>query len=309
MNKLLFLYTDPSEKADLLIMTEALKAVFRKFRKSVAFSFLNIDFSPFCRSEMKKRFCESVSEADGIMFFGRRKDADEETLFFKECSDIHSIQYFSSGKCICYPVTVHSSSTSDNSFVEEISRTDLSSVEKTAKLAISCAMKKKELLLCTDTTKEADRIIYNEFTNSMNNTRGLDIEHFDFDEFISMFSVKIPSSDVILTTQGNVRVIASIINSLNKFPAGYSVYHSSNQRIYKREFHPYDGISNISYAGALIACGSMIENELGFKNAGVHLRKAVAQALEKCCYSSKSDFQNNLLFEIASPLRNRRMKT
>lgn len=308
MNKILFLYTDTAEKTELALASEVLNTVLRKFRKNAEISLFNIDLSPSCRDKVKKLICEKASAADGVMFCGKKIDTDEETALFSECFGIHSFQYFSSGKCILYPQTIHSSRIKDG-IIEESRKTDICAIEKSVKLAINMAMQKKELLLCTDSEKEADRMIYNEFLNSMAKTQSINSEHLDFNEMIPVLAEKIPSADVILTTRDNARIIALHINALNKFPAGYSVYHADAIRIYKKEAIPFPEFSNLSYAGFLIALGSMLENELGFKNIGFHLRKSVSRTLEKCCYERKTDFQKHLLIEITKPLRHRKVKT
>ena len=308
MNKILFLYTDPSDKADLLLASDAVKSVLRKFRKSAVISFFNIDLSPTCLSEVKKLLAERVSDSDAIMFCGKKKENNKETLLFKECFGIHSAEYFSSGKCICYPISIHSASVNEST-LRETGLTDISAIEKAVKLATNSAATKKELLLCTNSEKESDRIIYNEFENSMAYARGFSVEHFDFDEMICVFAKKVPSYDVILTTYNNARILATHINALNRFPVGYTVLHGDNVRIYKKEFLPYEDFSNLPYASCLIACANMLENELCFKNAGVQLRKAVTQTLEKCFYEARHDFQKHLLIEINKPIRHRKVIT
>lgn len=307
MNKILFLYTDSSEKENLRLTSDAVRAVLRKFRKSSEILHFNVDLSLTCRNEVKKLLSEKLSDFSCIMFCGKKKTNNEEISLLKECFNIHSATYFSSGKCICSPVPVQSVRKKDD-IIEEITVTDVAAIEKTVKLAINSATT-KELLLCTDSEKEADRLIFRELENSIPDSRGLSVEHFDFDEMISDFLEKIPSYNVILTTDTNARIMAKHINSLNKFPAGYTILHGDNVRIYKKEALPYENLSNISYASNLLACAGMLENELGFKNAGVHLRKAVTRALEKSCFESKSDFQKHLLIEINTPIRHRQVKT
>lgn len=308
MNKILFLYTDPSDKEDLLLAAKAVRVVLRKFRKSASVSLFNIDTSPACRNEVKKILLEKVSDSDCIMFCGKKKNTVEEILFFKDCFGIHSSVYFSSGKRICYPVSVCLCKEKEG-ILESITQTDISAIEKTVKLAISSFSTKKELLLCTDSEKDEDFIICKEFEKSMANTREFSVEFLDFDEMISSFTGKIPSYDVILTTHNNARILATHINALNKFPAGYTVLYGDNVRIFKREVLPYEEFSNLSYASCLIACANMIENELDLKNAGICLRKAVTLTLEKCCFESRQDFQKHLLIEINAPIRHRKVKT
>lgn len=308
MNKILFLYTDPAEKSELTLASEILRAVFRKFRKNAEISLFNIDLSPTCRDKVKKLVCEKVSSAEGVMFCGKKNCTDEEIALFSDCFGIHSFQYFSSGKSILFPIVLRSSLLKEG-IIEESLKTDISAIEKTVNLAINAAMKKKELLLCTDSEKEADRMIYNEFLNSMGNAQNINSEHLDFNEMIPVLATKSPSADTILTTRDNARIIALHINALNKFPAGYSVYHADAVRIYTKESIPFPQFSNLSYAGLLIALGSMLENELGYRNIGFHLRKSVSQTLEKCCYESSSDFQKHLFIEITKPIRHRKVKT
>lgn len=308
MNKILFLYTDPSCKTDLLLASDAVRAVLRKFRKSASFSLFNIDYSPFCMKEVRARLSESISASDAIIFCGKRNESIQDFSLLKEYLSLHSAQYFSSGKCICFPAATYSVTEKDG-IVEEVTRTNINDVKKAAVLAINSAMHKKGLLLCTDSKKEADELIYNAFENVPADIRGISVEHFDFEEMLSVLLYKVPSYDVIFTTQDKAGIFASHINSLNKFPASYTVLHGDSLRIYKREFLPYEDLSNLPYASCLMCCASMIENELGFKSAGMQLCKAVTRTLEKCAFESRTEFQKHLLIEINKPIRHRQVKT
>lgn len=308
MNKILFLYTDQSEKADLILAADAVRTVLRKFRKNAVFSFVSIDLSLPCRSKLKKILSDITSDTGCAMFCGSKNTLSEELRLFSECFNTNSAQYFSSGKCICYPLTLYSAEKSDIC-IKENSNTDICAIEKAVSLSLKEAKQRKELLLCTNTEKETDRLIYSEFINTMADTQGISVEHFDFDEMIYSLTEKLPSCNVILTTQDKARIIAIHISALNKFPTGYTVFHGEKLKIYKKEIFPYGDFSNIPYASFLIACGTMLEKELGYKNAGMHLRKMAARTLEKCCFESRTDFQKNLLLEINKPLRHREGKT
>ncbi len=307
-SKILFLYRTPSEKQVLELLKEATKAVLRKFRKSADFTFLKIDLSPSCQDIMQKSFENTAMQSDCILFTGNPEGCSKEELFFKRCFNFHSLQYFSSGKCVCSPMDTLTTKKEADTLTQTLC-TDLSLLQKTVNLATLCALqRKKQLLICTDTANDNDSFIFQGFSDYLSMARGCETEHLSFDEMIFTISREMLSFDTILTTGSIANVLAMHINSLNKFPLSYSVYHAENIRIYKREFMPYDLVSNLSYANLLTACAGMLESELGFKNAGRHLRRSAVLTLEKCEKADINEFQQQLLLELNTPLRNRQVK-
>ncbi len=309
MNKILFLYTDLSEKSYFKLFENALKAIFKKFRKSASVEFFRLDLSLGCFDKTKALLKDKLSDCDGILFCGSWEDDFSENLFFRECFDIHSKLCFSSGKCVISPLSVSSVVTSDGTLKEEYF-TDFSFLEKTVQTAVTTAKaRKNELLLCTDSKSAVDRAIYKEFENSMSIARTCEVEHIEFDELICTFAKEIPSFDVLLCPENKADIITLHTLALNKFPVSQSILCADTIRVYKKETLTSGRFSNLSYASMLISLSALIEAELGLNSMGMHLRKAVLRTVEKCCYEDRHSFQKHLLFEIYSPIRKRKVKT
>ncbi len=307
MNKILFLYTDFSIKQYLVLFSKTLKTISKRFRKNIPADFLLLDLSPSCLQKTKDAV-KNKSIQSSILLCGKRGSICQETALFKETLSVHSSMYFSSGKCIISPLGEKTVSVCDGFLKEEYS-TDFSSVEKATKLAISSAKNRKnKILLCTDSANESDRIIYNEFANSMSDARSLDVEHIEFDELICTFAKEIPAFDVVLCPEDKAEIIAMHVAALNSFPIGYSILVGDDIRIHKKETVLSGEFSNLSYGAMLITLADILETDFGLKSAGVHLRKAVIHTLEKCCYEDKEVFQKHLTIEINSPIRKCKVK-
>ncbi len=307
-SKILFLYRDPYEKRMIELCQGALKTVFRKFRKSVECSLLQLDLSPSFFNSMKDLLKKRVSENDCIIFIGKPEDSFKEDCFFQKCFALYSRQYFSSGKCICSPLDTVTIA-KDDSFLTQTIVTDITSISETARLAVSAALsRKKTLLLCTDTQSERDAFVFNAFSDALSIARKIRVEHTALDEIMYAMALSLPGFDTVLTTDAIAHILVMNINSLNKFPASYSIYHCKNLRIYKKEALPYDTLSNLSYASLLVSCSAAIESELGFKGLCAHLKKSAVLTLEKCADSDIDDFQKLLISQLNVPLRNRQVK-
>lgn len=307
MNKILFIYSDNSEKSLVALLEDALKAVLRKFRKSVSFSKVLIDMSVTCRDAMSEILSESISTSDGVLWLGNKKQSTVEENFALKCLNAYSKEYISGGKCICSPFCSFNAKLDDESISLNVA-TSISDIQHTVKIAVDAAKERnKRILLCTDTSSPYDTMLAKEMENSISDARSFDIDYCDFDELIYTLSRKVVPCDSVLCSEDKAHIIAVNMNSLNKFPVGYTVWHCEKARIYRREFLPYENSGNLSYASMLIAAGNMLEKELGFKGAGIHLKKAAARTLEKCFSAHQDEFHRQLLFEINVPIRNRQV--
>ena len=306
MNKqILFLYTNPSQKSTLLFLEEAIKSVFRKFRKGICVKYRLIDFSASCREAVKKILAEDINSTDGILYYG---DTYGETEFFKDSLCAFSVQYFSGNHSIFSPVSLEEAKRTD-SVITNTSSTDIADIEKTVFQALDEAKSRnKSVIICTDSHSKSDSLLYDGIENCLANTREYDITHYEFGELIYTFTRSIPQFDAIICSMDKADVIKMHINSLNKFPLAYSILYTDKCRIYKREAVPFEDLSNLSYASLIVAAGNMIEKELGYKSIGQHIKKSARLAIEKCCYTEKAEFQKEVLMQINTPLRNRRVK-
>lgn len=307
MNKILFLYSDISERKILSLCEDALKSVLRKFRKSADIRILQLDFSHSCHKEMKNFLLKNIGESQCALFSGNIKSLLEKAAF-RDLFGIYAAQHFSSGKCILTPVTSKVVVKNDTE-VTFINKSCFSTFQKTAELATSSAHKgRTEFLLCTDSSSEYDKIFYDEISTVLASRRGFNTEYIDFEEMILYLTKEIPVQDFIICTEEKSSIISAHINSRNKFAIEYTVFHSDFVNIYKggnRFLHTH---TPHSYASILIALASMLEKELGLKNAGAYLRRTTALTFETHNSESIDSFQKQLMHTISIPIKKRKVK-
>ncbi len=305
--EILFLYENISHKNTLLLCEEVIKSVLRKFRKSASITYRQIDFSESCREKIKKILKNDVSRCDGVLYYSDKNA--EETEFFNDCFNVYTVQYLSGNHSIISPAVSTEVKKVDDAITKTIS-TKAGDIEKAVSLALNFSKERsKRIIICTDSKDVSDRLFCKEVENHLANTREYEITHFEFDELIYTFTKRIPALDAILCPPDKASCIKMHINSLNKFPLSYNILHAEACRIYKRDIFPYEEFSNLSYASLLISAENLLEKELGFKSAGMHLKKAVRLAVEKCYSESIDEFQAEVIRNINTPIRNRQVKT
>lgn len=304
--QILFLYRDTSAKRELALCEEAVRAVLRKFRKTAVYSYMQLDSSPSCRSAMSASLLSCSQNSDAILECSKRQHLSEDISLLGECFGIFAAQHFLSGKCIISPFSLTETKSSGDkiTYTQLISRSD---VQKAASLAIACAKERKHsVTLCTDSCSEADKLLFTEFENSFGSVRHLDYTHYSFDEMIHCCIHELPLCDVLFTSADKAEVIKAHMCALHSYPSGLVIWHGRDgARIYRREFFAHEQTLTLPYASLVIACGSMLEKELGFQSAGAWLRRCATLALERCAAMDIAEFQNQLLFEINTPIRNR----
>ncbi len=307
MNNIIFVYSDNSEKGDIALSEDAIKAVLRKFRKTAAFSQVQLDLSPSCREAMKESLAGKAENRSLIIWFGKKEKTTDEEAFAQECFGASVKQYCFGNKSIFTPFS-HRNITENTESVCLVAKTPVLNIQRAVKLATNAANERSgKILLCTDTESPYDASICREFENFLSDTRSFTVDYYDFDELMYILTREIPSCDSILCSEDKAHLIATNINCLNRFPLGYTVWHCENTKIFKREFLPFENQSNILYASMLIAASNMLAKEPGLTSAGIHLKKAVTLTLEKCFSEKRDEFHKHLLFEINSPIRNRQV--
>ena len=149
MNKILFIYSDNSEKSLVALLEDALKAVLRKFRKSVSFSKVLLDMSVTCRDAMSEILSESISTSDGVLWLGNKKQLTVEENFALKCLNAYSKEYISGGKCICSPFCSFNAKLDDKSISLNVA-TSISDIQHTVKIAVDAAKERNKRILLWD---------------------------------------------------------------------------------------------------------------------------------------------------------------
>ena len=202
MNKrILFLYSLPKQKSQILRCEAAFKAILRKFRQTGIFSYLQIDTSPTCREKMVEILKSSIKISNAVIFYGDIQSANQDALFIKEVFGEVTQERFLAGRCICSPLCDEISSIKDDA-ISESTVYHLSQIKKAVSLAVSEAKKKKHnLTVCTQSESGASRLIFREFEYALGKERNISASHIDFDEMLLCSMGHYPFPDVVLTTQ------------------------------------------------------------------------------------------------------------
>lgn len=307
--RILFLYSDLKYKGLISECEAVIKAVLRKFRKSVIFSYHYVDLAP---SVSKKSAADIFSEAeksDAVIWQSGKDSYYKERIFATDTLGIFAQEQFIGGRCICSPLPkIFISKDEENISV----RTDISpdNIRKTVALAqLRAGMRKHSLLLCTDEESSRDSLILREFENSLDKAKSITASYQNFDEIVLESIYKIPAFDVLLTTEESARIITLNLSSLQRVPSGSILWHGEKLHIYRREILPHEDMNNSSYASFLLTCADALSNDLNEKSAGDWLRRSSSLALEQYGYADHGDFLKEVIRQINMPIRNRQVNS
>lgn len=305
--RILFLYSDPKYKGLISECEAVIKAVLRKFRKSVIFSYQYVDLSPCLSEKSASDIFSEAEKSDAVIWHSGKESYCKERIFATDTLGVFAQEQFIGGRCICSPLSKMFISKDD----ENISiRTEISpdNISKTVALAhLRAAMRKHFLLLCTDEESAQDNFILREFENSLDKAKTITSSYQDFNELILESIYKIPAFDVLLTTEECARIIALNLSSLQRVPCGSILWHGEKMHIYRREILPHEDMSNSAYASFLLTCADALCNDLNEKSAGDRLRRSSSLALEHYGYADREDFLKEVIRQINMPIRNRQV--
>lgn len=302
--KILFLYFSPGHKAELSECETVFKAIFRKFRKSVLFSYLQTDSSLSCRELVKKALFNEFNRCDAVLFNGDKEACVEEEEFSKDALGLFATEQHIKGRVICFPAASLTAAY-ENGCITETQTTYRSSLQKAAELSVSLAKRRRhKLTICTQAESRADNLLLREVEYALGSEPHIRAEHIAFDEMVSHCMNTIPSFDVVLTTEQSAKIIAMHLRSLQKAPTGYLLRHTENARIYCRQLSPHEEMTAARAASILLAFSALLENELGMKSAADWLRRSVSLAFEQYAAAPKNEFLARVIFEINKPMRN-----
>ncbi len=301
--KILFLYFTPKHKAEIEICEEAFKTVFRKFRKSVLFSYMQIDTSLTCRDSFKEILFNEMSHHDAVLINGGNGTVYEEKVFTKEILGLFAIENHLSGKVICYPPS-YCTSENENGNISETRKIYCEGLKTATELSLQLAKERKHnITVCSNTDFFPDKSLLSEFQNSYKKALHICSELLTLDEMIFLCMRTIPSFDVVLSTESTAKIIAMHLAALMKSPTGYFLLHTKNGRVYLRQAFPHEEMSNAPIASVLMVFSAMLENELEMKSAAQWLRKSVATVFETHAYVPQNEFLNKVISETEKPMR------
>lgn len=306
MNRILFLYTTPYRKQELERCEEVFRAIMRKFRKSVSFIYVHADTSESCRCSLKNLLEEKQSISDGIIW--NADGAAAETDMAKDVFGTFAACRAISGRYICFPLCSKSFTCKDGKLLQNTEYL-CKDTQKALEIALTLAKShKQDLKVCTAADDALSLAICREYELALEKESHINIKFNSFDEFVWHSMHSIPFADVLLTTQECAQIISMHLRSLQRVPAGYTVWHGEKLRIYKRDIFPFEGVSNSCAASLMLSFAGLLKNELHLDGACLHLCRSVAAALEKCGAAPESEFIREVILEIQKPIRKRKAK-
>ncbi len=302
-SKILFLYFKQKHKTELLKCENIIKALFRKFRKSVVFSYMQIDISPTCREAFEKLLFSEISRHHAIMIKGDTEIFSEEEIFLKEILKLKASEYHTAGKVICYPTSKKAVEISDTS-VREICTVSLEHLKYSAELSLKLSQSRKHLLtICTRPEKSIDASLFHAFQDAYDISMHINTENIPFDEMISLCTKTVPSFDTVLVTEEVAKVISSHLDSSARICSGHTILHTDNGKFHMSRTSGTEEISNARFASVLLTVSEILSKNFNMTNASDWFKKAVATAFETHAFSSFEDFSDKVIFEIQKPMR------
>lgn len=306
-HKILFLYAKKEHLLALKECEDVFKAVMRKFRQSVLFSYMEIDTSLSCRDKMEQFLLEKFSRYNAVMLTDDRESQTEIKDFLKTSAGLFAQEHHTGGRVICCPLSCVTFSSDDNKVNTTYSLLR-ENIKKAARIASELAKSRKHTLtICTDYDETGVEFL-NEAECSFSISDHIQAEHIPFDEMIRICMNTIAYFDVVLTSEQISDIIAFHLNSLHRVPSCYKIWHTEKARIYCKENLACEEINNSFYASVFMAFSAILANELKMKNAADWLRRSVSLTFAQYASASFKDFSEAVISEIKRPMRNMRGK-
>ena len=307
MNKrILFLYTTSAQKAELMRCEAVFKAIFRKFRNSAVFSYMELDLSPSCRNILSEKLKSALSHSDATLWHHDENGISPEKAFAQEVQGLYCEENKIVGRCV-FHIPERKTVSFENSMLHYTSVVEADAIGKAVSIAANEAKRRcAPLTLCTDRKNEADRIFLREAELFLGEIKHLEINHISLDEFIHQSRESIPLYDVVLATEATAGIVSAHMSSGVKAPTGYTLWHTNGAPIFRREIFPYEEMGCLRLSSLMLSFAGLLEEAPETKSGGSWLRRCVGLALERCP-DSKS-FPDEVLREIEKPIRNRQVK-
>lgn len=298
--KVLLLYFSPEEKKAVENCIPVFKAIMRKFRQSISFTFMQLYTDSECRARMKELYLKAVFEHDSVILCSSFRNTAEENIFYSDIAEICVTEHHTAGRVICTPAGKFTVESIEKAIVEK-SVYFPDNIKKASVVSAQLAKERKHnLMICTSPDGVEDGILFTECEFSISKDMHIHKEHTDIETLISVIFDTLPSADVILTTEMWAKIILLHIKKQSEFHAGYCVKHTENGKIYCHRISDSQSSANTDVSSILMAFSAILENEFSMASAAVFLRRCTASAFES------NDFLSDIIEEIKKPLRQRK---
>ena len=299
-SKFLLLYNTPMQRAELIKCEKVIKALFRKFRKSAVFTYLQMDTSPYCIDAFRSMLTDEFQKSDAVFI---NMDISKQ---LKDILGEYAELHFLKGCAICHPSSSVCVEEQEKavSFIHILSREN---IDKAVEIAIDLTQKrKKKLTVCND--EDTGPFLEEALKNAFNKSMHIEKEYLFFDEALFMCMNTVPQFDVVLTTEQAAKILQMHIGYTGGFcstptPDGYSVIYTDKGKVYTRQTLPYEQMNNAVLFSSLLTFSAILETELSMKNAADWLKRASSLSFETHKNALADDFINRVISEIDKPMR------
>lgn len=303
MNKrILLLYFTREQKAELVCCEKILKALFRKFRTSVAFDYLQLDTSLNCRRLMSSQLSEKISQSGAFLLCSRRPLLPEEATFFGQSVGMYATQYQNSGISIFFPFEGKSFCADDDIIKETVSY-DIGKVRKCIRVCADYAKEKeKAAFICTQ-DYGADQCLFKEFERIASEHRYVDFRHMSCSEIVWNSARYITQPCVVFGNRNIADIVLMHTFAAQSMPGGYTLHHTDCGRIYENLSSPFSYEDCHKVRLTLLAFSALIENEFKMKNAAFWLRQSISTVFSKFECRRKEELTDKIISAINEPMR------
>ncbi len=304
-NKILFLYLNLRQKAELQKCEKVLKSVFRKFRKSAVFSYMQIDVSPSCLDLFTQRLYKEIQNNDAVFIVGDIP-VSEKNIVLRDMLGEYAEAHYLKSCVICHPSSSFNVVSNDSDIIctHTVRHRDLEKAVNTATM-LSLGRKRK-ITVCTEECMGP--FLKNAVLDAYDKSLHLEREYLTFEEVLFICMNSIPAFDVVLTTEQAATTMRMHIGYTGGFcstpvPDGYSVIYTKKGKVYTRQTFPYEQINNTVLFSSLLAFSAILEKEFSMKSAADWLKKASSISFETHKTADADDFINKVILEIEKPMR------
>ena len=304
--RILLLYFGKEQKAEFICCEGIFKALFRKFRTSVSFDYLELDTSPVCRKQMCEILSAKISHSDATLLCTDRELSEKESDFLYESIGLYSTLYQSMGTSIFFPFERKSCNT-EGDFINETLSRRTEDIKKCITLCTDYALQKeKSVFICTDNS-HADKILFDEFVRISSRHRYLESRHMSRSEIIWHSAKYISQPCVIFTDKSIADIVLMHTIAPQSVSSGYTVFYTEHGRIYTNLYTPFSFENCLRTYLTVLAFATLTEDELKMKNAAFWLRQSVSSALSRFDCKTGAELAEKTILAINKPMRKRNL--
>ncbi len=305
MNKrILLLYFNSEQKVELMCCVGIFKALFRKFRTSVSFDYLQLDTSPTCREQMSALLLGKISQSDACLLCTDGELSDKEDDFLHESTGLYSTLYQSMGTSVFFPFERKECRT-EGDFVNETVSCKADDIKKCIRVCTDYALEKeKAVFVCTD-NGGADEILFEEFQRISSRHRYLDVSHMSRSEIIWHSAKYITQPCVIFASKSIADIVLMHTIAPQSVPSGYTLFHTEHGKIYTNLHTPFSFENCLRMRLTVLAFAALLENELKMENAAFWLRRSISSAFSEFNCKTKEELLEKTIAAINKPMRKR----